>query len=133
MLTTTEFTDDDLVELQAMFAGSSLDQLEALKSRLREVKQMIYREIASREVLLTPLVVSSSILRVCDNKGCGKTYTARVADLKRGWGKCCSKSCSGSHRLRQNPSHGYLHRGDHDDSMEGAEGGGWDAHKCWKS
>jgi len=24
---------------------------------------------------------------------CGETFTARVADRKRGWGKYCSKSC----------------------------------------
>lgn len=27
-------------------------------------------------------------------KTCGKTITPRTADVKRGWGKFCSKSCS---------------------------------------
>lgn len=29
----------------------------------------------------------------CKNKACGKVFTARVADRKRGWGRFCSKSC----------------------------------------
>jgi hypothetical protein len=28
------------------------------------------------------------------NCRCGKTYKARKADLKRGWGLSCSKSCA---------------------------------------
>jgi len=27
-------------------------------------------------------------------KVCGVKFTARVADVKRGWAKCCSKSCA---------------------------------------
>lgn len=26
--------------------------------------------------------------------GCGKKFMARTADVKRGWGKSCSKSCA---------------------------------------
>lgn len=29
----------------------------------------------------------------CHNKKCGKEFEARTADVKRGWGKFCSKSC----------------------------------------
>ncbi|MCA0856130.1 hypothetical protein [Phaeobacter italicus] len=29
----------------------------------------------------------------CGNKKCGKEFQARTADVKRGWGKFCSKSC----------------------------------------
>lgn len=29
---------------------------------------------------------------------CGKKYKAREADLKRGWGKSCSKSCAAMKR-----------------------------------
>ena len=29
---------------------------------------------------------------------CGKTFTARVADRKRGWAKSCSKSCAAKRR-----------------------------------
>lgn len=29
---------------------------------------------------------------------CGNQYTAKVADLKRGWGKSCSKSCAAKRR-----------------------------------
>lgn len=34
--------------------------------------------------------------RNCDN--CGKSYFADNRNLKRGWGLCCSKSCSASKR-----------------------------------
>lgn len=30
----------------------------------------------------------------CVCKTCGKKFMARVADRKRGWAKCCSKSCA---------------------------------------
>jgi hypothetical protein len=29
----------------------------------------------------------------CGNKKCQKTFQARTADVARGWGKFCSKSC----------------------------------------
>ncbi len=29
----------------------------------------------------------------CGNKKCRKEFQARTADVKRGWGKFCSKSC----------------------------------------
>ena len=32
---------------------------------------------------------------------CGKTYEAREADVKRGWGKSCSKRCAAVKRTRQ--------------------------------
>lgn len=30
----------------------------------------------------------------CSAPGCGNTYEAKASDLKRGWGKTCSKSCA---------------------------------------
>lgn len=32
----------------------------------------------------------------CENPSCDATFTARVADRKRGWGRFCSKACSKS-------------------------------------
>ncbi len=32
---------------------------------------------------------------------CGKEYEARQADLKRGWGKSCSKSCASKKREKK--------------------------------
>ncbi|HVW99765.1 MAG TPA: hypothetical protein VHA52_04955 [Candidatus Babeliaceae bacterium] len=29
---------------------------------------------------------------------CGKTFKANLSDIKRGWAKCCSKSCAAKHR-----------------------------------
>lgn len=54
--------------------------------------------------------MSATVQVKCANKECGVTFTARVADRKRGWGKYCCKSCKavaqdrriGSERLRRN-------------------------------
>jgi endogenous inhibitor of DNA gyrase (YacG/DUF329 family) len=31
--------------------------------------------------------------RTCENKQCGNQFHAREADVKRGWGRFCSKRC----------------------------------------
>lgn len=31
--------------------------------------------------------------RICENTSCRGLFTAREADVKRGWAKYCSKSC----------------------------------------
>jgi hypothetical protein len=40
----------------------------------------------------------SSIQQTCK---CGTVYFAREADLKRGWGKSCSKRCAALKRTKQ--------------------------------
>ncbi|MDR2775766.1 MAG: hypothetical protein LBC19_13705 [Tannerella sp.] len=35
-----------------------------------------------------------TVERKCD--WCGNIYPAKTADLKRGWGRCCCKSCAAS-------------------------------------
>jgi hypothetical protein len=116
------FDELEMGEMAATFAGASLVELEQMTRHLLEVKRMIYREIASRsgrvvgrsapvDVVTSPKPKSGSVMRSCDNKGCGVVYPARRADLARGWAKCCSKSCAASHKLRGNPSHGYRHGG----------------------
>jgi hypothetical protein len=40
--------------------------------------------------------------RQCDN--CSKEYLADNRNLKRGWGLCCSKSCSASKREKSKPT-----------------------------
>lgn len=37
---------------------------------------------------------------------CGTTFKVRKADIKRGWGKFCSKTC----KARKQKYNGYLHR-----------------------
>jgi len=37
---------------------------------------------------------------ICANKKCHKEFQARTADVKRGWGKFCSKSCKAKHQGR---------------------------------
>lgn len=42
-------------------------------------------------------------LRLCDE--CDKAYYAKKSDLKRGWGLCCSKSCSAKKREKSKPNY----------------------------
>ena len=44
----------------------------------------------------------------CANKKCGMPFKARSADVKRGWGKFCSKSCKAAEqesRTHQNANY----------------------------
>lgn len=41
--------------------------------------------------------------RSCDY--CNKEYSARKADIDRGWGLCCSKSCAASKREEAKPGY----------------------------
>lgn len=43
------------------------------------------------------------IKRNCDN--CGKEYNADTRNLRRGWGRCCCKSCAA--KLREKNKPGY--------------------------
>lgn len=43
------------------------------------------------------------INRNCDY--CGKEYVAESRDIKRGWGLCCSKSCSAKKRETSRPNY----------------------------
>ena len=144
----------DIREMTSVIAGSSLIELERMKANIQAVLQLLSNEVQSRGVPVVKAapvevrVVQSAgrrgkVKRVCDNKGCGVVYEARQADLKRGWGMCCSKSCAASHKLRGNPNHGYL-RGtarderymspdeirerDHQAALDEC-GQGWDGHK----
>ena len=38
----------------------------------------------------------ATVERKCER--CGKAFQAKVADVKRGWAKCCSKSCAAAKR-----------------------------------
>lgn len=44
-----------------------------------------------------------AIKRNCDN--CGKEYNADTRNLRRGWGRCCCKSCAA--KLREKKKPGY--------------------------
>jgi hypothetical protein len=152
------FDDVDKREMVVAVSGASLVELEAMRGMLREAVQLVEREIASRTVSQVavrsaPVEVSvvtstkpkngvrgKTVQRKCDNPHCKNVYTARQADLKRGWGRCCSKSCAMTQTLRSNPSHGYHHGGgqqiseeerrerDHQAALSDCELG-WDGHK----
>ena len=36
------------------------------------------------------------IIAICDH--CGRSFQAAIADRRRGWARCCSKSCAASNR-----------------------------------
>lgn len=44
---------------------------------------------------------------VCKNKSCEEVFTARQADINRGWGKYCSKSCKA--QVQEKHTHQYSH------------------------
>ena len=142
------FDADEMRALTDRIAVASDAELEAMRGHLSEVIGLINGEWMSRingsggkpqvverkapvevKVVSTAKPVSrgGTVKRTCDNRGCGVVYEARQADLRRGWGRCCSKSCAASHKLRGNPDHGYLHRGrgSLDDDFDPS----WDSHK----
>lgn len=47
----------------------------------------------------------AKIKRNCDNNSCKKEYEADENNLKRGWGLCCSKSCSAQKREKSKPNY----------------------------
>lgn len=48
-----------------------------------------------------PTVNKGYVDRVCCAKGCGIVYQAKLSDLDRGWGLCCSKSCAAKYRSQK--------------------------------
>lgn len=62
-------------------------------------------------------------------KKCGIIFSARLADVNRGWAKFCSKSCKAIVQEKRTGQYANLiHNGDNND-YDDYEGGGWDAHK----
>ena len=60
---------------------------------------------------------------------CGKDFTARTADRKRGWARFCSKSCKASEQEgRTSAYREFLNRQDYEQAMADNEAG-WDGHK----
>ena len=43
-------------------------------------------------------------------KCCGKEFTAREADVKRGWAKFCSKSCKAKKQEAKTGQHSYIQK-----------------------
>ena len=42
----------------------------------------------------------STVDRICQERKCHRKFTAKVADVKRGWAKFCSKSCKAISQTR---------------------------------
>ena len=52
-------------------------------------------------------VTAKESMKCCEAPGCGVMYKVKAADLKRGWGKTCSKSCAAKLReLNRSKSNG---------------------------
>lgn len=47
---------------------------------------------------------------------CGKIFVAKKADVKRGWARCCSKSCAASLREKKLDRFGFRSGGDFSDA-----------------
>lgn len=60
-------------------------------------------------------------------KVCNIEFSARIADRRRGWAKCCSKSCAA--KLSNSSTGKYTLKHDDDDEAYLVEDGSWDAHK----
>lgn len=53
---------------------------------------------------------------LCKCKHCNNEYYAKSADLKRGWGKACSKSCAAIIRTGKQRKHGRIFRINYENS-----------------
>ena len=62
-------------------------------------------------------------------KCCGGPFKARAADVKRGWGKFCSKSCKAIKQEQRTGQYATYLRSDKNEVDVDHEGPGWDAHK----
>ena len=45
---------------------------------------------------------------LCAKPDCGKSFSAKVADRKRGWARFCSKSCAAWAREKKLDRNGYM-------------------------
>lgn len=64
----------------------------------------------------------------CENCGC--IHSVRKADLKRGWGKTCSKSCAASIKAKKpNSNYKKFINKQPQDSVMIDFSEGWDGHK----
>ena len=62
---------------------------------------------------------------------CGDTFTARVADRKRGWAKFCSKSCKATEQEKRTGQYAAHQTRQSSSEDHGDFDGGWDEHKSW--
>lgn len=82
------------------------------------------------------MLKGDSMAKMVDRKckcGCGEVFKARVADVKRGWGKFYSKSCKARHQEKRTGQYkSYLNRESYsNDDAYGSWPEGWDEHKDW--
>lgn len=60
--------------------------------------------------------------RKCQNKKCGIIFKARSADVKRGWGRYCCKSCKATaQEARTGQYSNFIHRPNRVGSYRGEE------------
>ena len=55
--------------------------------------------------MIMPASGFETIYRGCDC--CGQSYIAKTENLRRGWGRCCSKSCAAKIRERNKKAANY--------------------------
>ena len=49
----------------------------------------------------------SAVVRTCEWAACGKTFSAKSAEVKRGWARFCSKSCAAKPKAKRLDFNGY--------------------------
>lgn len=86
-------------------------------------------------MVTTTKVRGKMVDRVC-KCGCKRTFQAREADVKRGWGRYYDKTCKAVAQEKRTGQNAAYHArqanrdgsGLYDDAVDW-EGNGWDAHK----
>lgn len=89
----------------------------------------IFGKIALRgEGVSIAALRGATVQVVCGNKRCKCTFTARVADRKRGWAKFCSKSCKAVVQEKHTGQHASYKSREHSGHCN-YDDLGWDSHK----
>lgn len=76
---------------QKQFNSAVAAEVRRQLAKVQNLPPAIAKDHGVTQVKAKP--VSSGATQEVNCKCCGKPFIARVADLKRGWGKFCSKSC----------------------------------------
>lgn len=80
------------------------EQVASVRQFWRKTDPMLGQESAHVETIKHEKRTAGT-LKTCEAPGCDSVYPVRNADLARGWGKTCCKSCAA--KLREAKKNGY--------------------------
>lgn len=93
---------DGAVKSTLMLMTEDGECIATVRQFWRTTQPMLGQDPRSVETLKHEKKTAGTIRR-CDAPGCDKSYAVKKADLARGWGKTCSKSCAAKVReLKRN-------------------------------